>query len=74
MEEVEEVEEDVVQWRRRPEVREVTMAAEEPRPVLCTLRIVQLRGAKGIGSASCSSREGQEGVGMEEPERGKEGD
>jgi hypothetical protein len=52
---VEEVEEDVVQWRRRPEVREVTMAAEEPRPVLCTLRIVQLRGAKGMGSASCSS-------------------
>lgn len=31
---------------------EVTIAAEEPRPVLCTSRIVQLSGAKGMGTSS----------------------
>lgn len=45
-----------VQCRKRDEVREVTMAAEDPSPVLWTFRIVQLRGAKGSGVFSCSAR------------------
>jgi hypothetical protein len=45
-----------VQCRRREEVREVTMAAEEPRPVLWTFRIVQLSGANGTGAESWQGR------------------
>lgn len=44
----------VVQCRKRDEVSEVTMAAEDPSPVLWTFRIVQLRGAKGSGVFSYS--------------------
>lgn len=49
-------EEAEVQCRRREDVSEVTMAAEEPRPVLWTFRIVQLSGANGTGAETCKVR------------------
>lgn len=42
----------LVKWMKRAEVSEVTMAAELPRPVLCTFPIGTPRGAKGMGVAS----------------------
>jgi hypothetical protein len=40
-----------MKWRRRAEVRDVTMAAELPNPVLCTSEIGTPRCANGTGAA-----------------------
>lgn len=42
----------VDQCRNKEDVREVTIAAEEPKPVLCTSFKFTFRGANGIGCSS----------------------